>query len=259
MTIATQSGGLIVKDGKLAENCGCCGGWHCYPDTNPCPCFYAKAMPNALNAQLDFTLSNTIYGAAMGNFAAATIQCTRLTPAQASTISGAYSLSRRVIFGQPSCDYSYSSENLTIQVRVGQSCNFGEYTVSLTGLAFTVPAMAPVWPGPDAYSGPINSQCAGVPGFLTNAASRSYGENITLFCPQGGFTNFCSGGGPFRFYSISMALGASPSGRDNPPCSPGVIEEIDHQWAIDILYTDTAGASPQLGTVSRAITLSVTE
>jgi hypothetical protein len=30
MTIATQSGSLIVKDGKIAENCGCCAGWYCY-------------------------------------------------------------------------------------------------------------------------------------------------------------------------------------------------------------------------------------
>lgn len=29
MTIATKNGSIIVKDGKLAENCGCCGGWYC--------------------------------------------------------------------------------------------------------------------------------------------------------------------------------------------------------------------------------------
>ena len=29
MNIATQGGKIIVKDGKLAENCGCCGGWYC--------------------------------------------------------------------------------------------------------------------------------------------------------------------------------------------------------------------------------------
>jgi hypothetical protein len=29
MTLATQNGSLIVKDGKLAENCECCGGWYC--------------------------------------------------------------------------------------------------------------------------------------------------------------------------------------------------------------------------------------
>jgi hypothetical protein len=30
MTLATKNGSLIVKDGKIAENCGCCeGGWYC--------------------------------------------------------------------------------------------------------------------------------------------------------------------------------------------------------------------------------------
>jgi hypothetical protein len=31
MTIASKSGGLILKDGALATNCGCCGGWYCCP------------------------------------------------------------------------------------------------------------------------------------------------------------------------------------------------------------------------------------
>jgi hypothetical protein len=30
MTLATKNGSLIVKDGQIAENCGCCGGWWCY-------------------------------------------------------------------------------------------------------------------------------------------------------------------------------------------------------------------------------------
>lgn len=33
MTIATKNGSIIVKDGRLAENCGCCGGWYCCPDS----------------------------------------------------------------------------------------------------------------------------------------------------------------------------------------------------------------------------------
>jgi len=27
--IATKNNAIILKDGKLAENCGCCGGWYC--------------------------------------------------------------------------------------------------------------------------------------------------------------------------------------------------------------------------------------
>ena len=29
MPIATKNGSLIVKDGNIAESCGCCGGWYC--------------------------------------------------------------------------------------------------------------------------------------------------------------------------------------------------------------------------------------
>lgn len=28
--LATKNGSLIVKDGKLQTDCGCCGGWYCY-------------------------------------------------------------------------------------------------------------------------------------------------------------------------------------------------------------------------------------
>ena len=31
MPLATKNNAIIVKDGKLAENCGCCGGWYCCP------------------------------------------------------------------------------------------------------------------------------------------------------------------------------------------------------------------------------------
>jgi hypothetical protein len=30
MPLATKNNAIIVKDGKLAESCGCCGGWYCY-------------------------------------------------------------------------------------------------------------------------------------------------------------------------------------------------------------------------------------
>jgi hypothetical protein len=32
MPLATKNNALIVKDGLLAENCGCCGGWYCCAD-----------------------------------------------------------------------------------------------------------------------------------------------------------------------------------------------------------------------------------
>ena len=35
MTLRTQGGKILTKDGKLS--CDCCGGWYCY--TDPCDCF----------------------------------------------------------------------------------------------------------------------------------------------------------------------------------------------------------------------------
>ena len=34
MPLAVKNNAIIVKDGRLAENCECCGGWYCYE--NPC-------------------------------------------------------------------------------------------------------------------------------------------------------------------------------------------------------------------------------
>jgi hypothetical protein len=44
MTLATKNGAIIVNDGKLAENCGCCGGWYCYGNS----CSYTYNGNNAL-------------------------------------------------------------------------------------------------------------------------------------------------------------------------------------------------------------------
>jgi len=37
MTLATKNGAIIVKNGLLAENCGCCGGWYCQLDSTSDP------------------------------------------------------------------------------------------------------------------------------------------------------------------------------------------------------------------------------
>jgi len=51
MTIATKSGGIIVKDGKLAENCGCCVAWRCFY----CSC--QNSLPSRLNVTLRLACS----------------------------------------------------------------------------------------------------------------------------------------------------------------------------------------------------------
>jgi hypothetical protein len=44
MPLATKNNAIIVKDGKIAENCNCCGGWYCYDN----PCAYTFNGNNAL-------------------------------------------------------------------------------------------------------------------------------------------------------------------------------------------------------------------
>jgi len=53
MPLATRNGQLIVKDGKLAENCNCCGGG----DGGGCPCKsnWCCNAPTELFATLSFT------------------------------------------------------------------------------------------------------------------------------------------------------------------------------------------------------------
>jgi len=46
MPLATKNNAIIIKDGKLAENCNCCGGWYCYA-----PCLKAFAAPVTLVVQ----------------------------------------------------------------------------------------------------------------------------------------------------------------------------------------------------------------
>jgi hypothetical protein len=44
MTLATKNGSLIVQDGKIAENCGCCGDWFCYDGRCACPTSTIKGI-----------------------------------------------------------------------------------------------------------------------------------------------------------------------------------------------------------------------
>jgi len=55
MTLATKNGAIILKDGKLAEDCNCCGGggWYCYDGAAAGTCFCVcedpmKTLPNVL-------------------------------------------------------------------------------------------------------------------------------------------------------------------------------------------------------------------
>lgn len=52
MPLATKNNALIVKDGKVAENCNCCGGWYCLP----CAC--QGRRPDALRVEVSMTCAS---------------------------------------------------------------------------------------------------------------------------------------------------------------------------------------------------------
>ncbi len=61
MTIATKSGGLIVKDGRLAQNCGCCvPSCTCYPNADQSGgCSPTSPAPCSLTVRLTFSATGS--------------------------------------------------------------------------------------------------------------------------------------------------------------------------------------------------------
>lgn len=268
MTIATKNGSVILKSGSVAQNCGCCGGWYCYPDS--CPCNYSKQMPQSLQATLAFTLSSNMYGIALGNFFSALLSTWRITPQDAAQINGTYTLSRPDPSSNP-CRYVFQSNTIDIRVIIGTSsgsfnyeslnaeCSASHTNVHLSWLGFSVPAAYPV----EYWSSSINNLCPGHPSYINNAASRTYTrQQGSVFCPQTtnqAWNNICNWQPAFPLYNNGMRLDGAPGGRDLPACSMKNLSQINHSWAFDVVYTDTTGATPSEGRISRAVTLSVTE
>ena len=266
MPLATKNNALILKDGKLAENCGCCGGWYCDSASAGCPCNYSKSLPQTLRATLSFSLSSNMYGIALGNFFGAFLSTWRTTPQEAAQINGTYTLNKI----QP-CVYQFQGGSVFIEVIVGTSsgsfnyesldagCSASQTNVHLSWLGFSVPAMYPT----EYWESIINNLCPGHPTYVNNAAARTYTRQQTsVVCP--GTTNpawneMCNWQPAFPLYSLGMRLDGAAGGRDTPACLSKNLELINHSWAFDVVYTDTSGSAPAEGRLSRAVTLTVTE
>jgi hypothetical protein len=92
MPIATKNNAIIVKDGKLAENCGCCGGWYC--------CAGVLQCPDILRVSVSISASDVIgthvrAGATcQGSFSSATVSRTAVNIHHLSALAGNHSLTR---------------------------------------------------------------------------------------------------------------------------------------------------------------------
>ncbi len=251
-----------------AECSECCGGWYCY--TESCPCNYSKSLPQTLRATLSVTLSSNMYGIALGNFTGAFLSTWRTTPQEASQINGTYTLNKNSSLFQP-CLYEFQSDSVLIQVTVGTSsgsfnyeslnagCSTAQTNLHLSWLGFSVPAMYPQ----EYWASFINNICPGHPTYVNNAAARTYTrEQTSVSCPasiSNGFNDQCNWQPAFPLYNRGMRLDGAAGGRDTPACLSKNLEAINHSWAFDVVYTDTSGAAPVEGRLSRAVRLTVSE
>lgn len=113
MPLATKNNAIIVKDGRLAENCGCCGGWYC--DGLQCGMCRLSTFPPVCSANWDASCTpqngcKTVYSAA---------PCSPVT--YAASLSG---------FGETVFDFCNPSTQLTTTF---SACNKTYSTNELCG------------------------------------------------------------------------------------------------------------------------------
>jgi len=91
MPIATKNNAIIVKDGKLAEDCGCCG-WYC--------CSGAALCPETLSVSVVVSASDVtgVYmragAACQGSLSSGTVSRTAVTIHNLSVLAGTHTLAR---------------------------------------------------------------------------------------------------------------------------------------------------------------------
>jgi hypothetical protein len=282
MSLATKNNALIVKDGNIAENCACCGGWYCYE--SDCPCRYSGTLPSTLKMTIAVSVSSTIYGVFATNWLQSYVAPLRFTRQQLQAMNGTYTLTKvpqqylepcvyhlnSYQFSGGSTDINQPSALLTVGTQsglfystAGQLCDASQSGVKL--VEFGITAQGTV----GSEIGNINNFytfCQGCSVSLNSAASRKYGTYLfpatfsSRIAEQDvsqygcGFSRCWFNGGSFGGTYPAVA-----GEYDFPPCESGNISRIDHTWAFDLLYTDTSGTTPTRTNIHRAVSVRVFE
>jgi hypothetical protein len=93
MPLATKNNAIIVKDGKLAENCNCCGGWYCCPQVALCPSRLSVSVAvSASDVTGVFTLSGAKCEFTNGPSPLTDLSLAAVNIRNYSALSGTYSL-----------------------------------------------------------------------------------------------------------------------------------------------------------------------
>jgi len=138
MTLATKNGSIIVKDGKLAENCNCCGSlWQCCPDRS-CAASEIKSVT------IEITASDYYVQAEVRPFPLSLTYLSSGIPG--SAMSGTHELpcvgdnGRRYFFG---ATFAFSGTQCAFSANVGISDTGFDWVVSYAGLAYLATSLAP--------------------------------------------------------------------------------------------------------------------
>jgi hypothetical protein len=92
MPLATKNNALIVKDGKVAENCNCCGGWYCCAGVSLCPDLLKVSV--SISAS-DVIGTYTLAGAScQGSLSSGTVSRTAVNIHHLSALAGNHTLTR---------------------------------------------------------------------------------------------------------------------------------------------------------------------
>jgi hypothetical protein len=86
MPLATKNGAIIVKDGKLAENCGCCGEWYCCMDSK-CVSDAIKSVSATISAS-DWSYQQTLSSSCGTKYASAYFKGSSASGTKALTYDG---------------------------------------------------------------------------------------------------------------------------------------------------------------------------
>jgi hypothetical protein len=155
MPLATKNNALILKDGKLAENCNCCGSlWQCCPDRS-CAASEIKSVT------IEITASDYYVQAEVRPFPLSLTYLSSGIPG--SAMSGTHELpllsvsgnGRKYFFG---ATFALSETQCAFSANVGISDTGFDWTVSYAGLAYLA---TPLATASERYKSLSQLQCSG--------------------------------------------------------------------------------------------------
>jgi hypothetical protein len=139
MTLATKNGSLIVKDGQIAENCGCCGGWYCYT------CEFQSVVPDSVVVTLSSSSSDAYaYGKTVESQDGE--NAISHTSFMFGAIGGEYMLLPSGTNGSFR-SYSYSDDKLSLSLSLNTDGRYEQYVWELFFEAATIRRVEEYGPG----------------------------------------------------------------------------------------------------------------